>query len=105
MTAAPTPLAASPALAVVGADRTVPLLDGTERRYINLDNAASTPALACVRDTVDEFLEWYSNVHRGTGYKSRLSSWAFEQARDRVASFVRADQQLGFLLTKGSFHD
>ena len=105
MTAALTPLAASPALAVVGADRTVPLLDGTERRYINLDNAASTPVLACVRDTVDEFLEWYSNVHRGTGYKSRLSSWAFEQARDRVASFVRADQQLGFLLTKGSFHD
>jgi selenocysteine lyase/cysteine desulfurase len=83
--------AVSPALAVVGADRTVPVLGGSERRYVNLDNAASTPALACVRDTVDEFLEWYSNVHRGTGYKSRLSSWAFERARDRVARFVGAD--------------
>jgi selenocysteine lyase/cysteine desulfurase len=82
---------ASVGLEVVGAETKVPVLDGTERRYINLDNAASTPALVCVRDTVNEFLEWYSNVHRGTGYKSRLSSWAFEQARDRVARFVRAD--------------
>lgn len=91
MTAVPTPLAASLGLEIVGAEMTVPLLDGSERRYINLDNAASTPALACVRDTVDEFLKWYSNVHRGSGYKSRLSSWAFEKARDRVARFVEAD--------------
>ena len=91
MSAASLSPAVSPALAVIGADRTVPVLGGFERRYINLDNAASTPALACVRDTVNEFLEWYSNVHRGAGYKSRLSSWAFERARDRVARFVRAD--------------
>ncbi|HJW14078.1 MAG TPA: aminotransferase class V-fold PLP-dependent enzyme [Thermoanaerobaculia bacterium] len=82
---------ARPLLEIVGADERVPLLDGTSRRYINLDIAASTPALACVRDAVDEFLKWYSNVHRGVGYKSRLSSWAFEQARDRVARFVGAD--------------
>lgn len=81
------------ALAVVGVDATVPVLSGGERRYVNLDNAASTPALACVRDAVVEFLDWYSNVHRGTGYKSRLSSWAFERARDRVARFVRADSK------------
>ena len=80
--------AVSPMLAVVGADRTVPILGGGERRYVNLDNAASTPSLACVRDAVDAFLPWYSNVHRGTGYKSRLSSWAFERARDRVDRFV-----------------
>jgi len=90
--AAARPLA-PPVLAVVGADTTVPVLSGGERRYVNLDNAASTPALACVRDTVVAFLDWYSNVHRGTGYKSRLSSWAFERARDRVARFVNADSK------------
>jgi selenocysteine lyase/cysteine desulfurase len=36
-------------------------------------------------------LRWYSNVHRGTGFKSQLSSWAFEQSRDLVAEFVKAD--------------
>ena len=80
-------------LEVVGADERVPVLGGGMRRYVNFDNAASTPALECVRDTVDEFLRWYSNVHRGTGYKSRLSSWAFEEARDRVARFVGADPE------------
>lgn len=78
-------------LEVVGAEARVAVLGGGTRRYVNFDNAASTPALASVQDTVDEFLGWYSNVHRGTGYKSRLSSWAFEEARDRVARFVGAD--------------
>ncbi len=78
-------------LAVVGDGERVPVLGGKSRRYVNLDSAASTPAFACVRDTVDEFLSWYSNVHRGVGYKSRLSSWAFDGARVRVARFVGAD--------------
>src|SRR6476661_1816134 len=85
------PAPAVPLLEVVGAAERVPVLDGTSQPYVNLDNAASTPALACVRDTVNEFLGWYSNVHRGVGYKSRLSSWAFEEARARVARFVGAD--------------
>ncbi|HEY6100330.1 MAG TPA: aminotransferase class V-fold PLP-dependent enzyme, partial [Anaeromyxobacter sp.] len=85
--------AARALLEVVGAEERVPVLGGGMRRYVNFDNAASTPALECVRDTVDEFLRWYSNVHRGTGYKSRLSSWAFEEARDRVARFVGADPE------------
>ncbi len=76
---------------VVGAGERVPVLGGTTRRYVDLDAAASTPAFACVRDAVNEFLNWYSNVHRGVGYKSRLSSWAFEEARKRVARFVGSD--------------
>jgi cysteine desulfurase/selenocysteine lyase len=84
----PTPEA--PLLEVVGGGERVPVLDGTTRRYVNLDSAASTPPLVCVRDTVNAFLGWYSNVHRGVGYKSRLSSWAFEEARARVARFIGA---------------
>ena len=89
------PTAGSGALArlarVVGRDEEVPLADGRTRRYVNCDNAASTPALQSVADAVDRFLRWYSNVHRGTGFKSRLSSWAFEEARAIVARFVGAD--------------
>lgn len=76
---------------VVGAGQQVPVLSGGTRGYVNLDSASSTPAFVCVREAVDEFLKWYSNVHRGAGYKSRLSSWAFEEARARVARFVGAD--------------
>ncbi len=77
---------------VVGLDERVPLADGTSVRYVNCDNAASTPALAPVAEAVDRFLRWYSNVHRGTGFKSRLSSWAFEEARSAMARFVRVDE-------------
>ena len=30
---------------IIGVDVQVPLLDGTQRMYVNFDNAASTPAL------------------------------------------------------------
>jgi cysteine desulfurase/selenocysteine lyase len=76
---------------IVGIDAEVPLLDGTKRRYVNLDNAASTPALRPVFETVNRFMNWYSSVHRGTGFKSQLSSEMYEQAHEIVCRFVGAD--------------
>ncbi len=75
---------------IVGADTHVPTLSG-DMRYINFDNAASTPTFAPINDAVAAFMRWYSNVHRGTGFKSQLSSWAFEESRDIVADFIGAD--------------
>lgn len=75
----------------VGLEIEVPLLDGRRRPYINLDNAASTPPLRSVRDGINEFLDYYASVHRGTGFKSQLSTWAYEQARQRCLAFVGAD--------------
>jgi cysteine desulfurase/selenocysteine lyase len=76
---------------VVGLNEQVTLLDGSRTRYINFDNAASTPTLLPVMEKVDEFCKWYSNVHRGTGFKSQLSSWVFEEARHIIGRFVGAD--------------
>jgi selenocysteine lyase/cysteine desulfurase len=75
----------------VGLDVTVPLLGGDTARYINFDNAASTPPLRVVREGVDRFLDHYASVHRGTGFKSQLSTWAYEEARHAVLRFVGAD--------------
>jgi len=77
--------------AVVGIDAQVPLLDGTHRAYVNFDNAASTPALRPVFDTVNDFLTWYSSVHRGTGFKSQVCTLAYEEAHDIVCEFLGAD--------------
>ncbi len=76
---------------VVGAEQRVPVLDGTLRRYVNLDNAASTPALREVMETVGEFMHWYSSVHRGAGFKSRVATQAYEDARRIALDFVGAD--------------
>ena len=75
----------------VGIDEPVPVLDGRMVPYVNLDNAASTPPLVAVVETIDRFLPYYSGVHRGTGYKSRVSTAAFESARAVVGEFVGAD--------------
>ena len=75
---------------VVGHDTMVPVLSG-RRRYVNLDNAASTPPLRSVHQAVERFGTWYASVHRGPGYKSRVSTHAYEAARAAVAKFVGAD--------------
>jgi cysteine desulfurase/selenocysteine lyase len=75
----------------VGLDALLPILDGTSRCYINMDNAASTPAMKAVLNAVDDFLVYYSSVHRGTGFKSQLSTHAYEQARSIVMDFVGAN--------------
>jgi selenocysteine lyase/cysteine desulfurase len=62
--------------------------DGTG--YVDLDNAASTPAMAEVWEAVSEFVPRYSSVHRGSGRKSRAATDTYESARGDVARFVGA---------------
>jgi selenocysteine lyase/cysteine desulfurase len=78
---------------IVGYEMQVPLLDGSKRQYINFDNAASTPSLKTVADKVNEFMRWYSSIHRGTGFKSQLCSEAFDHSRHIVANFVNVDPE------------
>lgn len=77
---------------IVGIERLVPLLDGSQQTYVNLDNAASTPPFQRVKQKVDEAMELYASVHRGTGFKSLISTHLYDQARQVVADFVGADR-------------
>ncbi len=76
---------------IVGLEQQVPVLDGTLRPYTFLDNAASTPSLLRVKETVNNLLDWYASIHRGTGFKSLISTEAYEHSRKLVADFVGAD--------------
>jgi selenocysteine lyase/cysteine desulfurase len=78
---------------IVGIDQQVPLLDGRLVSYVNLDNSASTPPLVDVKEAIDRFLPYYSSVHRGTGFKSRLSTAAYDQAHEIIAEFLGADSE------------
>jgi selenocysteine lyase/cysteine desulfurase len=75
---------------VVGAGLDVPLVTGGSVRYVNLDYAASTPALRAVADQVTELLPLYSSVHRGAGYASAVCTSAYEAARATLATFTGA---------------
>ncbi len=73
---------------LVGDGMLVPCVDGNERPYVALDTAASTGALEPVLRRVNEFLPVYSAVHRGSGYKSQLSTDAYEDARQAALGFA-----------------
>src|SRR6185437_12100955 len=92
------PDAAPPPLRLVGDDLEVPLVTGESCRHVNLDYAASTPPLVEVWETVQRLLPYYSSVHRGAGYKSQVSTTAFEQARATIRAFfgARPDDTLIF---------
>ena len=78
---------------IVGVDKKVPLSDGKYVTAINFDNAATTPVLHSVLREINHFAPWYSSVHRGGGYKSKVSSDIYEQGRDVVQSFVNSDRE------------
>jgi selenocysteine lyase/cysteine desulfurase len=55
---------------------------------INLDYAATTPALRAAVDAVLRLLPAYGSIHRGGGARSRISTDAYEEARETLARFV-----------------
>ena len=88
---------------ILGIDQMVPLLDGQLVPYVNLDNAASTPPLLDVMKALKGFLPYYSSVHRGTGFKSRLSTAVYDQAHEIIGQFVGADLNTNtVILTKNT---
>ncbi len=95
MTATTAPHLVAPS-AIIGADARVPVVGGATAPLVNFDHAASTPALRSVNDTVQQFLHYYSSVHRGSGFNSQLCTQVYEQARQAVGAAVgaRPDQHV-----------
>ncbi|MFE6964487.1 aminotransferase class V-fold PLP-dependent enzyme [Agromyces sp. NPDC057679] len=82
--------APGPLARLVDAGLEVPVLGGRLVRHVNLDTAASAPALAAVAAHVVEVLPYYASVHRGTGYPSQQTTALVEAARATVARHVGA---------------
>ena len=76
---------------VIGVNAKVPLDNGKYVNEVNFDNAATTPPFLSVMREIADFAPWYSSIHRGTGYKSKLSSNLYEHGREVIKEFVHAD--------------
>ncbi|RII31884.1 aminotransferase class V-fold PLP-dependent enzyme [Clostridium chromiireducens] len=83
---------------VVGSDTRAPISGGSTLRYINFDNAATTPPFKKVMEKINEFSEFYSSVHRGSGFKSNLSTEVYEQCKEIVMDFVGADKEVNIAI-------
>lgn len=87
---------------VIGADALVPLDDGREVPYANLDYAASAPCLEAVHEAVTKALPYYSSVHRGAGYASQVTTDAYEKARETVRGFLGAWRRSAVVFTRNT---
>jgi selenocysteine lyase/cysteine desulfurase len=91
-----------PLAALVGSSQRVPVVQGGQVRYVNLDYAASAPALETVAARVNEILPLYASVHRGAGYASLVCTAAYESARATVASFIGAGRSDVVIFTRNT---
>lgn len=78
---------------IVGANTQIPIANGSCVTAINFDNAATTPPLHSVINEINNFAPWYSSIHRGQGYKSKLSSNIYDEGREFIRNFVHADNK------------
>lgn len=78
--------------AYIGLDEKVKLRDGSEVVAINLDNAATTPALASTLEAIRGELPMYGSVGRGKGQKQAHSTEVFNDARKRILGFFNAPE-------------
>lgn len=68
-----------------------------------LDNAATTFKPQCVIDTLNRhYQSGTSNVHRGVHTLSEQATASFEQSRDKVRDFIRAEKSCEIIFTKGT---
>jgi selenocysteine lyase/cysteine desulfurase len=66
-------------------------ISSIKHNYVNLDNAATTPAAVPVMEAVRQVLGLYGSVHRGSGLKSVISTDVFEKSLDAILRFVGGD--------------
>ncbi|MDH2444741.1 aminotransferase class V-fold PLP-dependent enzyme [Amnibacterium sp. CER49] len=91
-----------PLLPVVGAGMPVPLVGGGSVRGVDLDLAATAPALSAVAAHVAAVLPHLGSVHRGAGWRSELATGAVESARRTIGAFVGARPDDAVVLTRST---
>lgn len=70
---------------------------------VYLDNAATTQKPLPVIDAMNEYYRVYnSNVHRGVHYLSQIATDAYEIARRKVQSFIKAKHEHEVIFTRGT---
>jgi cysteine desulfurase/selenocysteine lyase len=74
-----------------------------DKPLVYLDNGATTQKPGCVLDAVREvYTNYNGNVHRGVHAMSDLTSEAYENAREKVRSFINAGSREEIIFTAGA---
>jgi cysteine desulfurase/selenocysteine lyase len=73
------------------------------KQLVYFDNGATTQKPQCVIDSMDEVYKTYnSNIHRGVHALSDIASEEYENAREKVRSFINASKKEEIVFTSGT---
>jgi cysteine desulfurase / selenocysteine lyase len=73
------------------------------RKLIYFDNGATTQKPQCVIDAInDVYINYNANIHRGVHFLSDMSSEGYEDAREKVRSFINAGKREEIIFTAGT---
>ncbi len=74
-----------------------------DKPLVYFDNGATTQKPQCVLDAVNEVYTTYNaNIHRGVHFLSDISSEAYENAREKVRSFMNAGKKEEVIFSSGT---
>lgn len=74
-----------------------------DKPLVYFDNGATTQKPQCVIDTISEvFTTYNSNIHRGVHFLSDKASEEYENAREKVRSFINAEKKEEIIFTSGT---
>ena len=74
-----------------------------DKPLVYFDNGATTQKPQCVIDTISEvFTTYNSNIHRGVHFLSDKASEEYENAREKVRSFINAERKEEIIFTSGT---
>lgn len=71
----------------IGVDEEITIYNGKKIVPINLDNAATTPALKEGLKCLSDMLHVYSSIGRGKGYKANFCNEFYENSRKKILEF------------------
>lgn len=77
----------------VGVDRYIQLKNGKKVIPINFDNGATTPPLKCAVKAIEDQLDYYGSIGRGTGFKSTYCTKQFQEARNDILRFFHLEPE------------
>ncbi|MBS3121683.1 aminotransferase class V-fold PLP-dependent enzyme [Candidatus Woesearchaeota archaeon] len=80
----------------------VSLSDGSEVKYVNLDNAATTIPFRSVIEKIINSLSEYGSVHRGSGQHSKVTTARYEHVRETIRRFVGASSDDYIIFTSNT---
>ena len=73
------------------------------KRLVYLDNAATTQKPQVVIDTVSRYYSLENaNIHRGIHYLSQKATDAYDEARDKIKTFLRAEESREIIFVRGA---